>query len=207
MRDHIMSKLSILLSTAALALCGCAQQPHTSGPLPLPMTHTASTDWTIAAQPDADDVQTDEDSDGATLEDRARAVLGNKPLRGTLPDAELNQELLFKFLMSEIAAQRGDTRLAAQGYLDMAKSTRDPIVPSTTSANSRRENRHDDVRRTAVAEPTTSSPLSGRMQSLAMNSAMAQRGCQRSRRKTWRLYRQITLPGRNLSSRAMLGIL
>jgi len=126
MRDHIMSKLSILLSAAALAVCGCAQQPHTSGPLPLPMTHTASTDWTIAAQPDADDVQMDEDSDGATLEDRARAVLGNKPLRGSLPDAELNQELLFKFLMSEIAAQRGDTRLAAQGYLDMAKSTRDP---------------------------------------------------------------------------------
>ena len=60
------------------------------------------------------------------LQPTARAVLGNKPLRGTLPDAELNQELLFKFLMSEIAAQRGDTRLAAQGYLDMAKSTRDP---------------------------------------------------------------------------------
>jgi len=122
-----MSKLPILLSAAALALCGCAQQPSASGPLPLPMTHTASTDWTIAAQPDADDLQTDDDSDGgATLEERARAVLGNKTLRGSLPDAELNQELLFKFLMSEIAAQRGDSRLAAQGYLDMAKSTRDP---------------------------------------------------------------------------------
>ena len=126
MRDHTMSKLPILLSAAALALCGCAQQPPATGPLPLPMTHTASTDWTIAAQPDADELQTDDDSDGASLEDRARAVLGNKPLRATLPDAELNQELLFKFLMSEIAAQRGDTRLAAQGYLDMAKSTRDP---------------------------------------------------------------------------------
>ena len=126
MRDHTMSKLPILLSAAALALCGCAQQPPASGLLPLPTTHTASTDWTIAAQPDADDLQTDDDSDGATLEDRARAVLGSKPLRGSLPDAELNQELLFKFLMSEIAAQRGDTRLAAQGYLDMAKSTRDP---------------------------------------------------------------------------------
>src|SRR5262245_52898121 len=124
MRDHIMSKLPILLSAAALAVCGCAQQPPHSAPLPLPMTHTASTDWTVAVQPDSD--LQDDDGDGASLEDRARAVLGNKPLRGSLPDAELNQELLLNFLMSESAAQRGDTRLAAQVYLDMAKNTRAP---------------------------------------------------------------------------------
>jgi tetratricopeptide (TPR) repeat protein len=121
-----MSKLHILPAVAVLALCGCAQQPTASGPLPLPMTQTASTDWTVAVQPDGTGVQSDDDGDGAGFEDRARAVLGNKPLRGTLPDTELNQELLFKFLMSEIAAQRGDVQLAAQGYLDMAKSTRDP---------------------------------------------------------------------------------
>jgi tetratricopeptide (TPR) repeat protein len=90
------------------------------------MTQTASTDWSVAVQPDGSGGQADDDGDDAGFEDRARAVLGNKPLRGTLPDTELNQELLFKFLMSEIAAQRGDVQLAAQGYLDMAKSTRDP---------------------------------------------------------------------------------
>jgi tetratricopeptide (TPR) repeat protein len=121
-----MSKLHILPAAAVLALCGCAQQPTASGPLPLPMTQTASTDWTVAVQPDGTGAQSDDDGDALGLEDRARAVLGNKPLRGTLPDTQLNQELLFKFLMSEIAAQRGDLQLAAQGYLDMAKSTRDP---------------------------------------------------------------------------------
>ena len=119
-----MPKLHLL--AAVLALCGCAQQPTASGPLPLPTTQTASTDWTVAVQPDGTVAQSDDDGDSAGFEDRARAVLGNKPLRGTLPDAQLSQELLFKFLMSEIAAQRGDLQLAAQGYLDMAKSTRDP---------------------------------------------------------------------------------
>jgi tetratricopeptide (TPR) repeat protein len=117
---------TLLAAATLLAFCGCVQQPTASGPLPLPTTQTASTDWTVAVQPDGTLAQSDDDGDGVTLEDRARAVLANKPLRGTLPDNELNQDLLFKFLLSEIAAQRGDLQFAAQGYLDMAKSTRDP---------------------------------------------------------------------------------
>ena len=121
-----MSKLHILTAAAALlGVCGCAQQPTASGPLPLPMTQTASTDWAVAVQPDGT-LAPDDDGDGATMEDRARAVLGNKPLSGTLPANELNQDLLFKFLLSEIAAQRGDLQFAVQGYLDMARKTRDP---------------------------------------------------------------------------------
>ena len=77
-------------------------------------------------QPDGTLAQADDDEDGASLEERARACFGNKPMRGTLPDNELNQELLFKFLLSEIAAQRGNLQFAAQGYLEMAKNTRDP---------------------------------------------------------------------------------
>ncbi|HTS54248.1 MAG TPA: tetratricopeptide repeat protein [Burkholderiales bacterium] len=121
-----MSKLHILSAAAVFALYGCAQQPSANGPLPLPTTQTASTDWTVAVQPDGTGAQSDDDGDSAGYEDRARAVLGNKPPRGTLPDTQLSQELLYKFLLSEIAAQRGDLQLAAQGYLDMAKSTRDP---------------------------------------------------------------------------------
>ena len=125
-----MSKAYIVPATAALfGLCGCAPQPIASGPLPLPMTQTASTDWNVPLHPDGTLAQADDEEDAVdepSLEERARAVFGNKPMRGTLPDNELNQELLFKFLLSEIAAQRGNMQLAAQGYLEMAKSSRDP---------------------------------------------------------------------------------
>ena len=67
------------------------------------------------------------DDDGDSLEDRARQIFGaSPPPPANLPDKSLDQELLFKFLLSEIAGQRGNLQLAAQGYLDMAKSTRDP---------------------------------------------------------------------------------
>ena len=41
---------------------------------------------------------------------------------------ELNEPTLYEFLLGEIALQRGDARLAAQTYLDLAKRTRDPRV-------------------------------------------------------------------------------
>jgi len=90
------------------------------------MTHTASADWSGPLHPDGALAQADEDSDSSSLEERARAIFGNEPMHGTLPDNQLNQELLFKFLLSEIAAQRGNLPLAAQGYMEMAKSSRDP---------------------------------------------------------------------------------
>ncbi len=122
-----MSKAQVLPAAAALlALCGCAQQPTASGPLPLPMTHTASADWSGPLHPDGALAQADDESDPSSLEERARAIFGNEPMHGTLPDNQLNQELLFKFLLSEIAAQRGNLPLAAQGYMEMAKSSRDP---------------------------------------------------------------------------------
>src|SRR5512146_391303 len=45
-----------------------------------------------------------------------------------LPNVELTDHLLFEFLLGDIAAQRGKPELAAQAYLDMAKTTRDPRV-------------------------------------------------------------------------------
>jgi hypothetical protein len=90
------------------------------------MTHTASADWSGPLHPDGTLAQADDESDPGSLEERARAIFGNEPMHGTLPDNQLNQELLFKFLLSEIAAQRGNLPLAAQGYMEMAKSSRDP---------------------------------------------------------------------------------
>lgn len=45
-----------------------------------------------------------------------------------LPNVALTDRLLYEFLLGDIAAQRGNPQLAAQAYLDLAKSTRDPRV-------------------------------------------------------------------------------
>ena len=43
-----------------------------------------------------------------------------------LPKLELSEQLLFQYLVSEIAGQRGEVGLATEGMLDLAKITRDP---------------------------------------------------------------------------------
>lgn len=43
-----------------------------------------------------------------------------------LPNVELSKELLYQFLLSEIANQRGNAALAAEGSSDLARKTRDP---------------------------------------------------------------------------------
>ena len=43
-----------------------------------------------------------------------------------LPNIELSDELLYEFLLTEIASQRGNVAIAVQGSSDMAKKTRDP---------------------------------------------------------------------------------
>jgi tetratricopeptide (TPR) repeat protein len=48
--------------------------------------------------------------------------------RPDLPNVELTRELLYEFLIAEIAGQRGNVALAAQAYVDLAKRTGDPRV-------------------------------------------------------------------------------
>lgn len=45
-----------------------------------------------------------------------------------LPNVELTGQLLYEFLLGDIAMQRDKSDLAAQAYLDLAKKTRDPRV-------------------------------------------------------------------------------
>jgi tetratricopeptide (TPR) repeat protein len=45
-----------------------------------------------------------------------------------LPNVALTDRLLYEFLLGDIAAQRNKPELAAQAYLDLAKTTRDPRV-------------------------------------------------------------------------------
>ena len=44
------------------------------------------------------------------------------------PAAELNEPTLYEFLLGEIALQRGDTKLAAETFLELARRTGDPRV-------------------------------------------------------------------------------
>jgi len=116
-----MHKLLCLAALSLLTLAACAHQPYGGQPRALPTgTRTASADDLLSL-----DLAQAEEGD-ESLEDRARRVFGTSAPPANLPDATLDQELLFKFLLSEIAGQRGNMQLAAQGYLDMAKSTRDP---------------------------------------------------------------------------------
>jgi len=48
--------------------------------------------------------------------------------KSNLPNVELTSQLLYEFLLGDFAAQRGQPELAAQAYLDLAKTTRDPRV-------------------------------------------------------------------------------
>ncbi len=60
----------------------------------------------------------------------------SSPRRGTAaagapsgqPITELTAEVMYEFLLAEIALQRGQTNVATQAYLDLARRTRDPRV-------------------------------------------------------------------------------
>lgn len=45
-----------------------------------------------------------------------------------LPKQELTGQILYQYLLAEIAAQRGQFALAASAYLDLARNTRDPRI-------------------------------------------------------------------------------
>ena len=51
-----------------------------------------------------------------------------KAAKPALPDVELSDDMLYGFLLGEVANQRGHADLAAQAYLDLARETRDPRV-------------------------------------------------------------------------------
>lgn len=44
------------------------------------------------------------------------------------PNIELSEDILFKVLVAEIAGQRGKIDIAVENYLDLARTTRDPVV-------------------------------------------------------------------------------
>lgn len=59
------------------------------------------------------------------LEERVRRVLGGTPLAA---DSGLDPDLMYKFLMAEIAGQRGDIEFASDTYLQLTRITGDARV-------------------------------------------------------------------------------
>jgi tetratricopeptide (TPR) repeat protein len=47
---------------------------------------------------------------------------------GSLPKHDLTPQILYQYLLAEIAAQRGQFGISAGAYLDLARSTRDPRI-------------------------------------------------------------------------------
>ncbi|HSD59620.1 MAG TPA: tetratricopeptide repeat protein [Burkholderiales bacterium] len=51
-----------------------------------------------------------------------------EPKPENLPKQELTEQLLFEFLVGEVASQQGDYAVAVSAYMDLAQRTRDPRV-------------------------------------------------------------------------------
>ena len=110
-----MTKLKLIL-LVSLLLAACAHVPHNQ-----------------AVQPDAEDQSTQADQPEETElppetqpaeVPPAEAPPAQAPM--VLPDIELSSDLLYEFLLSEIAAQRGDGSVAVESSLDLAKNPRPP---------------------------------------------------------------------------------
>ena len=56
------------------------------------------------------------------------AFPGGPAAQPAAPGAELNEPMLYEFLLGEIALQRGDAELAAQTYLELARRPGDARV-------------------------------------------------------------------------------
>src|SRR5258706_14974754 len=73
-----------------------------------------------------EDPQDESDADAPAGE--AQALAPEQVDRTALPNQDLTENLLYEFLLAEIAGQRGNTALSAQAYVDLAKRTRDPRI-------------------------------------------------------------------------------
>lgn len=82
-----------------------------------------------------------------------------------LPSVELSDELLYEFLLTEIASQRGHSALAAKGSVDLARKTRDPRLAQRATQlameNGNMQEAVDAFKLWQEVEPT--SPYAGRV--------------------------------------------
>ncbi len=112
-----MEHLKILPLYAALALASACSQPGVKTSLP------AVTETQVAPQPVAE-ARTEPVNEPAA--EVAEASVDK--FRPELPRQPLTPDILFKFLVAEVAGQRGQIQIAHSTYLDLARQTRDPRV-------------------------------------------------------------------------------
>ena len=101
----------ILVAGLGLALAACAQQQQRqAAPAAAPAVAQQTATESAPAKADA-----------AVAAPVAAA-------EADLPKQELTEEVLYEYLLAEIAGQRGALGLSAQAYADLAKRTRDPRI-------------------------------------------------------------------------------
>src|SRR5947209_5949113 len=104
----LLVPLGALRMLAAIALiAGCAANPP---------------------QPPAAGEEAQDESDADAPAAEALAGAAEPEDRSAFPKQELDKDILYEFLLAEIAGQRGNTALSAQAYVDLAKRTRDPRI-------------------------------------------------------------------------------
>ncbi|HKW38762.1 MAG TPA: tetratricopeptide repeat protein [Burkholderiales bacterium] len=96
----------LFAALAFLALAGCAANPPQQG---------------------GAEEQAQEESGQDQAPGEAQAAPERED-RESYPNQELTENLLYEYLLAEIAVQRGNVALAAQAYVDLAKRTRDPRI-------------------------------------------------------------------------------
>lgn len=101
----------IIIFIASLLLAACAQTPVQPG--------GESETEAPAEQTETPEEQAEAPAQEAAPEPESTAKLPNVPL---------TSELLYEYLVSEVASQRGETALAAEASSDLAKKTRDPRI-------------------------------------------------------------------------------
>ncbi|HET7765495.1 MAG TPA: tetratricopeptide repeat protein [Burkholderiales bacterium] len=92
---------------AFVALAGCAANPP---------------------QPSAAGEEAQEQSDSDANSGDSPAMAPEPENHSTYPNQDLTENLLYEYLLAEIAVQRGNVALGAQAYVDLAKRTRDPRI-------------------------------------------------------------------------------
>ena len=101
----------ILVAGLGLALAACAQQQQRlAAPAAAPAPKQAQ-----AVQP-------------LPKKTEAPATVAAAAAEADLPKQDLTEEVLYEYLLAEIAGQRGALGLSAQAYADLAKRTRDPRI-------------------------------------------------------------------------------
>ena len=79
-------------------------------------------------QPGSPGEEAQEESDSDLSPGEALATTSEPENRSAYPNQELTENLLYEYLLAEIAVQRGSVALSAQAYVDLAKRTRDPRI-------------------------------------------------------------------------------